>query len=112
VEGEAGITTDDDEGETHPAEFVTVKVYVPSDIFETVVFVPVPDTVIFPGILVSVHEPDEGSPLKTTDPVGEAHVGEVIVPGIGAAGGEGCGFITTFPDKTEVHPIEFVTLKV
>jgi hypothetical protein len=72
----------------------------------------VPDTEIFPGILVSVHEPDEGSPFKTTDPVGEVHVGEVIAPATGAAGGEGCEFITTFPDKAEMHPIEFVTLKV
>jgi hypothetical protein len=67
---------------------------------------------IFPGILVSVHDPDEGSPFNTTVPLGEVHVGAVIVPGTGAAGGEDSGLMTTFPDKTEVHPIEFVTLKV
>jgi hypothetical protein len=78
----------------------------------TVVLVPVPDIEIFPGILVSVHDPDEGSPFITTDPLGEVHVGAVIAPGTGAEGGEDGGLITTFPDKAEVHPIEFVTLKV
>jgi hypothetical protein len=77
-----------------------------------VVLVPFPEVVIFPGILVSVHEPEEGRPLKTTVPVGELHVGEVIAPTTGAVGGEGCGLITTFPDGNDVHPIEFVTLKV
>jgi hypothetical protein len=67
---------------------------------------------IFPGILVSVHDPDVGSPLNTTVPVGEVHVGAVMAPGTGAEGGDEGGFITTFPDETEVHPIEFVTLKV
>ena len=78
----------------------------------TVVLVPVPEMEIFPGILVSVHDPDEGRPLKTTVPLGEVHVGAVIVPATGAAGGEDRGLMTTFPDNTEVHPIEFVTLKV
>jgi hypothetical protein len=67
---------------------------------------------ILPGILVSVHDPDAGSPLNTTVPLGEVHVGAVIAPATGAAGGEESGLITTFPDKAEVHPIEFVTLKV
>ena len=41
---------------------------------------------IFPGKRLRVHEPEEGRPLRITLPVGELHVGAVIVPGTGAVG--------------------------
>ena len=52
----------------------------------TVLLVPVPVVVVPPGVLVSVHVPDEGSPLNTTLPVAKAHVGFVIAPTVGAFG--------------------------
>ena len=40
-----------------------------------VVLVPGPVVVVPPGVLVNVHVPDEGKPLKTTLPVATAQVG-------------------------------------
>jgi hypothetical protein len=51
-----------------------------------VVLVPVPVVVIFPGILVSVHVPEDGKPLNVTPPVATLQVGCVIVPTTGAEG--------------------------
>lgn len=70
-----------------------------------------PVVVIFPGERVNVHEP-EGKPLNTTDPVGTAQVGCVIVPTVGLDGVAGCAFITTLPDTTEVQPAAFLTVNV
>jgi hypothetical protein len=50
------------------------------------VLVPEPDEVTDPGVLVSVHVPVDGSPLRTTPPVATAQVGWVIVPTEGADG--------------------------
>jgi hypothetical protein len=69
------ITTFAEKAEVQPFELVTVKVYVPSGIPEIVVLVPVPDAVAPPGLLVIVHVPVEGSPLRPTLPVATAHVG-------------------------------------
>ena len=51
-----------------------------------VVVVPVPVEVTAPGVLVSVHVPVAGNPLRTTLPVATAHDGCVIVPTVGASG--------------------------
>ena len=56
--------------------------------------------------------PVEGSPLITTLPVDNEHVGGVITPTVGADGIEGCAVITTLPDDGEIHPKELVTVKV
>lgn len=107
------IVTPDDETEVHPSEFVTVYVYVlPAGIPETVVFDPVPVVVTPPGFLVSVHEPEEGSPLNATLPVANAQVGWVIIPTTGAVGVTGCTISVTLDDAAEVHPLEFVTVYV
>ena len=50
-----------------------------------VVLEPIPD--IDPGLIVQV--PVAGNPLKPTLPVGKAHVGCTIVPGMGAVGEAG-----------------------
>ena len=82
--GCAGITTLDDDDEVHPAELVTVKVYVPDGRPEIVILVPVPAVVTPPGVRVSVHVPVDGNPLNATLPVGTRQVGLVIVPTTGA----------------------------
>jgi hypothetical protein len=76
------ITTLAEGGETHPAELVTVKLYVPAA--KPVMVLLVPEPVTAPGFMVQV--PVVGSPLKTTLPVELAHVGWVIVPTTGAVG--------------------------
>jgi hypothetical protein len=86
VAGCAGITTLADDGDVHPSELVTVKVYVPVIRPEIVVLVPVPFVVIAPGVRVTVQVPVEGNPLNTTLPVDTKQVGCVIVPMEGAAG--------------------------
>jgi hypothetical protein len=73
---------------------------------------PVPVEVVPPGVLVKVHVPVAGKPLKTILPVGNAQVGCVIVPTIGAVGVVGCVFITTFADADEVQPEALVTVYV
>ena len=64
------ITTFADAGEVHPAEFVTVKLYVPAAKAETVVVAPVPASA--PGLMVQF---PAGKPLKMTLPVARAHEG-------------------------------------
>lgn len=73
-------------GEIQPVWFVTVKVYVPAGITDTVVDVPEPVAVTPPGDRITVHDPTAGSPLRTTLPVDDAQVVCVIVPIVGAVG--------------------------
>ena len=80
------IITFEDAAEVHPSMFVTVKVYVPAGIPETMVSVADPFVVTPPGLRVKVHVPDEGSPLSATRPVDTAQVGWVTAPVTGAVG--------------------------
>jgi hypothetical protein len=80
------ITTLSEGREVHPFEFVTIQLYVPGASPETVVLLPDPVVTIPPGFLVNVQFPVAGSPLKTTLPVGRAHVGCVMLAATGAAG--------------------------
>ena len=61
--------------EVHPEAFVTVTVYVPAAMPDTVVVVPDPEAVIPAGVLAMVHVPVAGKPLMTTLPVARAQVG-------------------------------------
>ena len=71
-----------------------------------VVVAPVP--AIEPGL--RVHVPVAGRPLRTTLPVGSAHVeGWVIVPIIGAVGATGAALMTTAADSVDIHPASLVT---
>ena len=83
----------------------------PGGIPLTVAVVILPVVVTLPGVRVSVHEP-AGKPLNTTEPVGTAQVGCVIVPTVGLDGVAGCGLITTFADTVDVQPAAFLTVKV
>jgi hypothetical protein len=112
VGGCAGITTFADNDETQPAPLVTVKLWVPDGMPETVVLVPLPVVGIAPGYRVRVHVPVAGKPLRITLPVDKLHVGGVIVPTTGGAGVGGCAGITTLADAGDVHPVAFVTVKV
>ena len=59
-----------------------------------------------------VQVPDEGSPLKSTVPLGKRHVGCVIVPVIGAVGTIGAALIVADVVGDETHPLAFVTVNV
>ncbi len=72
--------------------------------------VPEPVVVVPPGVLVKVHVPVAGNPLKITLPVAKAQVGCVIVPTKGAVGVAGWALITTFADVGEIHPEALVTV--
>jgi len=48
--------------------------------------IPVPVVVIPPGVLVNVHVPDAGKPLRTTLPVATEQAGWVTVPATGIVG--------------------------
>jgi hypothetical protein len=98
--------------DVQPAELVTVKVYVPVAIPDTVVVVPVPEVVTAPGVLVTVHVPVAGRPLKATLPVATPQVGWVIMPITGAVGVAGWVVITTLADDTDMQPSELVTVYV
>ena len=65
-----------------------------------------PVVVIDPGIRFSVQLPD-GNPLKTTDPVGTAQVGWVIVP---TTGGAGSALMVTRKLSSSLQPEEKQTL--
>jgi len=71
------------------------------------VLVPVP--AMAPGLMVQF--PD-GKPLNTTLPVGTVQVGWVIVPTTGAGGVADAALIRTFTEAKDVHPDEFVTVKL
>ena len=79
---------------------------------ETVVPGPLPVVETGPGYLIRVHVPVEGKPLKTTLPVGNVHVGGVMVPTTGGEGMAGCAGIITLADEGEVHPSATVTVNV
>ena len=99
--GGALITTSADGSEIHPADAVTLKLWVPGIRFEMVTVVPVP--VIPPGL--TVHVPDAGSPVNTTLPVVDVHEeGCEIEPTIGAVGATGAGLITISADAFDIHP--------
>jgi hypothetical protein len=68
--------------------------------------------VTFPGVLSSVHVPDEGRPFRTTPPVEELQVGWMIVPTAGAVGVSGLAFITALAEEDEMHPEEFITVNL
>ena len=102
----------EDGTEEHPAAFVTVKVYEPAGIPTMVAEVPVPEATTPPGVLVRIHVPVAGKPFKTTLPVDTAQVGCVINPTVGAPGKPAIVFITILADEADVHPEEFVTVKV
>jgi hypothetical protein len=63
-----------DATEVQPAS-VTVNVYVPGPIPETVADVPVPVVITLPGERVSVHVPEAGKPFNTTLPEVTEQVG-------------------------------------
>jgi len=75
-----------------------------------VVLIPLPVVVTLPGLRVSVHVPLEGNPFNTTLPVATAQVGWVMVPTTGAAGVDGCEFITMSADEADRQPYELVTV--
>jgi len=62
-------------------------VYVPDESSEIVVLVPVPVVVISPGFLVNFQIPVDGNPTNSMLPVATVHVGCMIVPIPGDAGG-------------------------
>lgn len=101
------ITILADAGEAHPASFVTVYVIEPEAMPETVLLTPVP--AIAPGL--SVQFP-AGKPFNTALPVETRQVGCVSVPMAGADGVTGCALMITSTVGNEVHPTEFVTVKL
>jgi uncharacterized protein YceK len=110
IAGCASIITLPDDGEMHPAELVTVKVYIPSDRFETVVLVPDPGVITPPGERIRFHVPVDGNPVNNTLPVDTVHVGCVKVPTTGDVGDDDCAMITRSEDATEIHPTPLVTV--
>jgi hypothetical protein len=64
-----------DDTDVQPIEFVTVNVYVPEEMTETIVVLPVPVVVILPGLSVIVHVPVAGKPFNITLPVAREQVG-------------------------------------
>jgi hypothetical protein len=64
---------------------------------------------IAPGLMIQF---PAGKAFNTTLPVASVQVGCVIVPTAGAEGVTGCVLILTLADAEEVHPTEFVTVKV
>lgn len=99
-----------DAAEVHPEALVTVKVYVPgeSPLKAAVVMLPV---IVLPFDAVTVHVPDDGSPLSATEPVGVEQVGCVMVPSTGAVGVVGAASITAFNDAVDVQ-VPLFTVKV
>ena len=113
VVGAVSISTLPLTPEVQPAEFVTVKVYVPEAKPETVVvgLLPVLVVIVPSKSRDNVQLPD-GKPLNTTLPVPKAQVGWVMVPTVGGVGVFGAASISTLPLTPEVQPAEFVTVKV
>lgn len=72
-----------------------------------VLLVPVP--AIAPGLIVQF---PAGRPPKVTLPVATEQVGCTILLIVGAEGVTGCGLIITLADASDVHPTEFVTVKL
>lgn len=74
--------------------------------------VPELEVVIAPGVLVNIHVPAAGRLLKFNVPVDLRQVGCEMESMTGGCGVSGWILIRTFEDGSEVHPIEFVTVKV
>jgi hypothetical protein len=98
------IRTEAEGTDAHPAELVTIKVYVPASIVDIVVVIPVPVITAPSGLLVMVQVSAPGRPFKTTLPVEIEHVGWATVPITGADGEAGWVLITTLDDGNETHP--------
>ena len=97
----------------HPKELVTLKLYVPGDKFENVAVVPLPVMIVLLVVSVTVQVPVAGKPLKSTLPVAVEQVGCVTFPVTGLPGVEGDTFIVAEDeDAKEVHPAEFVMVKL
>ena len=107
--GTAGTTALPDKPEMQPPSFVTVKLYTPEGIPESVIEDPVPAIVIAPGYLVSVHFPVDGREETCIEPVVTAHVGGTMRPITGTPGITGCVEITMFADGTDAQLPEFAT---
>jgi hypothetical protein len=103
VKGCAFIIVLADGIETHPAAFVTVKLYEPALKPEMVLLNPVP--VMAPGLIVQF---PAGKPLNIILPVDTEHVGCIAEPVIGVSGI--AAIITMFEEADEVHPEAFVTV--
>ena len=86
IAGCAVIIIPVDGGDMHPAESMTVKVYVPADRLDILVLIPEPAVVTSPGERISVQIPVAGKPFNSTAPDSTAQVGCVIVPTIGVTG--------------------------
>jgi hypothetical protein len=74
--------------------------------------VPEPVVVIPPGVVVMVHVPVAGSPLKAMLPVDTEQVGCVTVPITGAVGAPGTAFIVADVEADDVQGTEFETVNV
>jgi hypothetical protein len=74
------------------------------------VLTPVPDVVIPPGLLVNVHVPVAGRPLKSTLPVANIQVGWVMVPTKGAVGN--AFIVNDWVAETEPQPLVTVYVTV
>jgi hypothetical protein len=101
-----------DAGDVHPAELVTLKVYVFGGRLLIVPVVPLPVIVLPSGALVTVQFPEAGNPVNDIEPVDVAQVGCVIAPTIGADRFDGPALIITFADDVELHPAALVTVNV
>ena len=97
VDGCVLITAGSEGTDVH-ADRLTVNVYDPAGRPDIVVPAVDPVFVNPPGVLVTVHVPEVGSPLRTTLPVGTVQVGCVITPITGADGVNGCAIMSTSPD--------------
>ena len=64
------------------------------------------------GVLVRIHVPLVGSPVKSMLPVGTEHVGCVMGPIIGMVAGPVELLIVTGLESSDVQPEELVTVKV
>ena len=102
-------TTFPDAADVQLAALVTVKEYEFAASPSKVVVVPDPVVVEPPGLAVTIHVPDAGKPLRNTLPVTVEQVGCVIVPTVGAIGGE---YTVTLTASVFVHPLAFVIVIV
>ena len=102
--GAVVITALAEADDTHPAAFVTVKLYVAGE--SPIIVVLNPDPVTAPGLIVQL---PAGNPLNITLPVATAQDGCVMVPIVGATGAAGAALIIILPDAGEEQPASFVT---
>ncbi len=75
-----------------------------------VVVLPLPVEVNPSGLLVRVHVPVAGSPLRGTVPVATSQSGWVIVPTPGAIGVGGCALMMIDPLGSDSQPAAEVTV--